>query len=198
MTVNINENQMRHVVVENGHNPASTALLGTVVDISEFEPISKRESFNTLSQIGDMFNNQTYDIRNVLRKKADFMEKPFLCGDSTQTEFDFIDNNILMLQPTRVIRRKQIEINFKLIEKLLLHPDFISTFKENRMLKISLIVSGPISTGQRDYFCQLLHSFLISSNSSPKNFAAKYSSVFYSAPLTAGNFKRNSKNRLAL
>jgi len=89
MTVNINENQMRHVVVENGHNPANTVLLGTVVDISEFEPISKRESFNTLSQIGDMFNNQTYDIRNVLRKKADFMEKPFLCGDSTQTEFDF-------------------------------------------------------------------------------------------------------------
>lgn len=193
MTVNINENQMRHVVVENGHNPANTVLLGTVVDISEFEPISKRESFNTLSQIGDMFNNQTYDIRNVLRKKADFMEKPFLCGDSTQTEFDFIDNNILMLQPTRVIRRKQIEINFKLIEKLLLHPDFMSTFKENRMLKISLIVSGPISTGQRDYFCQLLHNFSDFLKQLPQEFRGKIFLGFLFSAFDSREFQKKFK-----
>ena len=66
-----------------------------------------------------------------------------------------------MLQPTRVINRKRIEINFKLVNKLLNHHDFISKLKENPLLKISIIISGPISTGQRDYFYRLLEKFSV-------------------------------------
>ncbi len=159
MTVNINENQVRHVIEENGHNPANVALLGTVVNSSAFEPISKRESLNTMTQIGSIFENSVHKIADVLQNKADFVDTPFMCGYVECHELDFCANNLLLLQPTRIISRKRIEVNFKLIEKLIQHPDFTSKFKENPLLKISIVITGPIPTGQRDYFYRLLDKF---------------------------------------
>ncbi len=159
MTVNINENQVQHVIEENGHNPANVALLGTVVNSSGFEPISKRESLNTLAQIGSIFENKVHKIGEVLNQKVQYINKPFICSYAEYPELDFCANNLLLLQPTRIISRKRIEVNFKLIEKLVQHRDFVSKFKENPLLKISIVITGPIPTGQRDYFYRLLDKF---------------------------------------
>ena len=159
MTVNINENQVRHVINVNGHNPANVALLGTVVNSSAFEPISKRESLNTMAQIGSIFENRAHKTDHILQHKTQYINRPFLCGFEEYAEFDFCANNLLLLQPTRIISRKRIEVNFKLIEKLIQQPDFVSKFKENPLLKISIVITGPIPTGQRDYFYRLLEKF---------------------------------------
>lgn len=182
MTVNINENQVRHVIEVNGHNPANVGLLGTVVDTSDFEPISKRESINTLMQLGNLLNNKVYSIEEVLKNKSQFTRQPFLCGYSADERFDFINNNILMLQPTRIISRKRIEVNFKLIAKLLQQQDFTSKFVENPLLKISIIISGPIPVGQRDYFYRLLEKFAAFIKKIPAEFRDKiYLGFLFSA-----------------
>lgn len=194
MTVNINENQVRHVIEKNGHNPANVALLGTVVDTADFEPISKRESINTLLQIGNLFKNKVHKIGDVLKNKNHFTNAPFLCGYSSEEEFDFVNNNILMLQPTRIISRKRIEINFKLIEKLLQQKDFISKFKENPLLKISVIISGPIPVGQRDYFYRLLEKFSTFMGKIPAEFRDNIYLGFLLSAFDTAEYKAAHKN----
>jgi len=198
MTVNINENQIRHVIEVNGHNPANVSLLGTVVDTSGFEPISKRESINTLLQIGLIFKNKVHSIGDVLKNKSDFKSEPFLCGNSPEDDFDFVNNNILMLQPTRIISRKRIEINFKLIAKLLQEKDFISKFKENPLLKISVIISGPIPVGQQDYFYRLLEKFSVFMKGIPVEFRSKIYLGFLFSAFDTAEYKGKHKNPIGI
>ena len=198
MTVNINENQVRHVIEINGHNPANVFLLGTVVDTADFEPISKRESINTFLQIGIIFKNRVYSIRDVLKKKSGFTREPFLCGNSSEEEFDFVNNNILMLQPTRILNRKRIEINFKLITKLLQQKDFISKFKENPQLKISVIISGPIPVGQRDYFYRLVEKFSAFMEKIPAEFRSKIYLGFLFSAFDTAEYRAAHKNPLSI
>lgn len=194
MTVNINENQVRHVIEVNGHNPANVALLGTVVDTPAFEPISKRESINTLMQIGIILKNKVYNIEDVLKNKSGYANEPFLCGNATEEEIDFINNNILMLQPTRIISRKKIEVNFKLIAKLLQEKDFVSKFKENPLLKISMIITGPIPVGQQTYFYNLLKKFSSFMKGIPAEFRSKIYLGFLFSAFDTAEYKAAHKN----
>ena len=64
-----------------------------------------------------------------------------------------------MLQPTRVIRRKSIEINFTLVSQMFKNQDFELKFSGNPQLKITILVSGPIPIGQSNYYSSLLQNF---------------------------------------
>ncbi len=198
MTVNINEGQMRHVVEVNGHNPANVALLGTVVDTSDFESISKRESINTLMQIGVILNNKAHPIGDVLEHKTSFSNMPFLCGASTEENFDFVNNNILLLQPTRVIGRKRIEVVFDLLEKLLLQEEFAEQFAENPSLKVSVIVSGPIPVGQREYFFRLIRKFSALLEKTPADYRKRIFLGFLFSAFDMPEYKSAYRNPIGI
>ncbi|MEA3496962.1 MAG: phosphodiester glycosidase family protein [Bacteroidota bacterium] len=165
MTVNINENQNKHIIEKNGHNPANTHQINTAVDTNVFKTISKREKINAFYQIKTALSNYQEDLKvctvdEVIEKMISSQSvsslMPVLVGSKSIDEFDFIGNNIVFLQPTRIISRKKIEVNFKLIEKLFKNNIFIEKFKSNPHLNLTIIVSGPISSGQNAYFFKLL------------------------------------------
>ena len=193
MTVNINGGQVTHNIEVNGHNPANVALLGTVVDTSNFEASSKRESINTLMQMGGIFENRVHGIGDVLKNKSSFAQMPFLCGSSPDKKFDFVNNNILLLQPTRVIGRKRIEVIFDLVAKLLLQQDCQLKFKENPRLKISIIVSGPIPLGQREYFFRLIGKFSALLEKIPAEFSKRIFFGFLFSAFDQPEYKASHK-----
>ena len=87
---------------------------------------------------------------------------PMLIGAEEKKPFDFENDNIILLQATRVISRKRIEVNFTLVNKLFGDEEFFAFFEKNKDLKITLLVTGPIATGHFNYFRQLLEHFNLS------------------------------------
>ncbi|MCK5699814.1 MAG: glycosyltransferase, partial [Cyclobacteriaceae bacterium] len=193
MTVNINRLQCNKTIQMNGHNPANVALIGTTVDHSSHLHVSKRNIIGAFIQVASIFANNKKTITVHAASKhieSDRSLSPILLGHTRTINFDFVDNNIVFLQPTRVISRKSIELNFKLISTLILEQRFRQKFKDNPKLKITLIVSGPIPHGQRDYYSNLLQDFSLFLENLPDEFKSKVFLGFLFSEFDKDDFKQ--------
>ncbi len=193
MTVNINRLQCNKTIQLNGHNPINVELIGTAIDHQSHLHVSKRSIIGAFMQVASIFANKkdTITVHAATKHiKSDRSLSPILLGHTKTTNFDFIDNNIIFLQPTRVISRKSIELNFKLINTLILEKRFRQKFEDNPKLKITIIVSGPIPHGQRDYYRNLLQDFSLFSENLPKEFKSKVFLGFLFSEFDKDEFKQ--------
>jgi hypothetical protein len=161
MNVNINKIQHHHLINVKGHNPANSVMIGTAVD-TKLHQMSKRDIIKAFMQVSSIFANTKDTI--TVHTAAHHIEsirslKPILLGYKTIRKFDFVNNNIVFLQPTRIVSRKSIELNFKLVRQLFSDKDFSKKFHDNPQLTLSLVVSGPIPHGQQNYYQDLLEDF---------------------------------------
>ncbi|MBN4066118.1 glycosyltransferase, partial [Candidatus Amoebophilus asiaticus] len=166
MTVNINKNQSIHVIEKNGHNPANVCEIGTAVDTDLYKIITKRNKINAFLQVQAMLSRykerlKVHTVKTLIKTQPvnEIDSYPLLIGNKQLNSFDFVNNNIVFLQPTRIMPRKTIDIGFKLVEKLFEKDEFTVKFINNPQLKLSILVSGPIPIGQTGYFYKLLQSF---------------------------------------
>lgn len=198
MNVNINRIQQDHLINVNGHNPANVALLGTAVD-TKMHQMSKRDIIKAFMQVSTIFANKKETI--TVHTAAHHTEskrslKPILLGHKTIKNFDFVNNNIVFLQPTRVISRKSIELNFKLIKRLFSYDSFAEKFITNPQLKLSLIVSGPIPHGQQNYYHDLKKDFKKFLKDLPKEFKSRVLLGFLFSEFDKNDFKKKYKKPL--
>lgn len=198
MNVNINKIQQNHLIDINGHNPANVALLGTAVD-TKMHQMSKRDIIKAFMQVSTIFANHKDTI--TVHTAANHTDserslKPILLGHKTIRKFDFVNNNIVFLQPTRVISRKSIELNFKLIKRLFSYDLFAEKFITNPQLKLSLIVSGPIPHGQQNYYHDLKKDFKNFLNDLPKEFKSRVLLGFLFSEFDKNDFKKKHKKPL--
>ncbi|MBL4624445.1 MAG: phosphodiester glycosidase family protein [Flavobacteriales bacterium] len=176
MTVNINQIQNDHTINIIGHNPANVQKVGTAIDIKLYLNVSKRSIIGAFKQVASIFanNKETINVHAAKKHiKSDRSLKPILLGHTHTANFDFVSNNIVFLQPTRVISRKSIELNFRLISNLVLQQRFRQKFNDNPGLKITLLVSGPIPLGQKGYYRQLLFDFSLFLEGLPEEFKSR-------------------------
>ena len=169
INININKTQSQEIIQKKGHNPANVGEINTALDIDKFAPITKREEVNSINFIKSILGShdgnlkiKTYNnIKNLLNAdpKNPPLVKPFIMGYKNYNDFDFSYNNIIFLQPTRIIRRKKIEANFGMIKNLLEDGAYLERLKQNPILTITLMVTGPIADGHFSYFQQLLKEF---------------------------------------
>lgn len=198
MNVNINKIQQNHLIDINGHNPANVALLGTAVD-TKMHQMSKRDIIKAFMQVSTIFANHkdTITVHTVANHTdSERSLKPILLGHKTIRKFDFVNNNIVFLQPTRVISRKSIELNFKLIKRLFSYDLFAEKFITNPQLKLSLIVSGPIPHGQQNYYHDLKKDFKNFLNDLPKEFKSRVLLGFLFSEFDKNDFKKKHKKPL--
>ncbi|WKK65697.1 phosphodiester glycosidase family protein [Lutimonas zeaxanthinifaciens] len=198
MNVNINKIQQNHLIDINGHNPGNVALIGTAVD-TKMHRMSKRDIIKAFMQVSSIFANKkdTITVHTAARHtKSERSLKPILLGYKTIKEFDFVNNNIVFLQPTRVISRKSIELNFKLIKRLFSYDSFCEKFITNPQLTLSLIVSGPIPHGQQDYYQDLKKDFKNFLKDLPKEFRSKVLLGFLFSEFDKNEFKKKYKKPL--
>ena len=198
MNVNINKIQQNHLIDINGHNPANVALIGTAVDTKTHQ-MSKRDIIKAFMQVSTIFANKkdTITVHTAGKHtKSERSLKPILLGYKSIRKFDFVNNNIVFLQPTRVISRKSIELNFKLIKRLFSYDSFYEKFITNPQLKLSLIVSGPIPHGQQDYYQELKKDFKKFLDGLPKEFQSRVLLGFLFSEFDKNEFKKKHKKPL--
>ena len=167
VNVNINKQQSEHLIKVNGHNPSNVLEIGTAVDTSEYQNTSKRKKINTFHQFEQVLSRYSdtlisYSAKDVI--ESDLVSpdnpRPILIGaKKTKRKENFLNENIVFLQPTRIISRKRIEIGFELIYKLFQEGEFYKRFKETKHLKLTIIITGPIAAGHFEYFRRLLSKF---------------------------------------
>jgi glycosyltransferase involved in cell wall biosynthesis len=198
MQVNINKIQQNHLIDINGQNPANVALIGTAVD-TKMHQMSKRDIIKAFMQVSTIFANKkdTITVHTAAHHtKSERSLKPILLGYKTIKKFDFVNNNIVFLQPTRVISRKSIELNFKLIKRLFSYKSFAEKFITNPQLKLSLIVSGPIPHGQQNYYHDLKKDFKNFLEELPKEYRARVLLGFLFSEFDKNEFKKKYKKPL--
>ncbi|NNC70056.1 MAG: glycosyltransferase, partial [Flavobacteriaceae bacterium] len=196
LNVNINELQHKHLINKKGHNPANSAMIGTAVDTSKSHQISRRDIIKALMQMASIFANKkdTITVHNVANHiESERSLKPILLGCKTIQKFDFVHNNIIFLQPTRVISRKTIELNFLLVKQLFNDADFVKKFEENSQLTLSILVSGPIPHGQRNYYKNLLEDFKDFLEKIDPKFRSNVLLGFFFSEFDKHEFKKNYK-----
>ncbi|MGM0407399.1 MAG: phosphodiester glycosidase family protein [Bacteroidota bacterium] len=167
MHVNINKQQTERLIKINGINPANITEIGTAVDTREYQNTTKRKKISTFYQFEKILSRYedtliSYSVKDVLESNLVSPDsiRPILIGaQRTKPIAKFLNENILFLQPTRIIARKRIEIGFNLIKKLFDEDEFYERFKETKNLKLTLLITGPIASGHFDYFWQLLKRF---------------------------------------
>jgi glycosyltransferase involved in cell wall biosynthesis len=198
MNVNINKIQQNHLIDINGHNPANVALIGTAVD-TKLHQMSRRDIIKASMQLSTIFANKkdSITVHTAARHtQSERSLKPILLAYKTIKNFDFVNNNIVFLQPTRVISRKSIELNFKLIKRLFSYDSFYEKFISNPQLKLSLIVSGPIPHGQQDYYQELKRDFKKFLEGLPKEFKSRVLLGFLFSEFDKNEFKKKYKKPL--
>jgi glycosyltransferase involved in cell wall biosynthesis len=166
VNVNINKGQTDHLIRSNGHNPASVLEIGTAVDTNEYTKIDKRRKINAFLQFEKIlarYKKQlvSYSVQDVLNSKLVSRENPMpiLIGSKTKPVNNFIAENILFLQPTRVISRKRIELSFQLVLKMLSNEEMIDKLNHTPNLKLTLLITGPIAEGHFEYYRELVGHF---------------------------------------
>jgi hypothetical protein len=175
-SLNINHIQCRELINEHGHNPANIAQIGTEIEFGKFNKIKedkgKKEVFRQLTAIFGNYGklipvNLVTKVLETTMNSPDEIS-PMLIGAKGEKDFEFESNNIILLQPTRIISRKKIEVNFTLIKKLFEDEEFCTFFENNKDLRMTLLITGPIAAGHLNYFTQILeHFYSLVSNLNP-------------------------------
>lgn len=206
INVNINQQQTEHLITKNGHNPSSVIEIGTAVDINEYRNVTKREKLSTFFQFEKVLSRYkdtliSYSSEDVIKNSLvdESNPKPILIGArKTKPLNHFLNENIIFLQPTRIIERKRIELGFYLINKLFNDKEFFRKFLETPHLKLTLLVTGPIATGHYEYFKELLNDF----NDLLKSLDSKVRNKVYLAllfsELDTDKFKRKFENPVGI
>jgi len=166
MNVNINREQSEHLIRLNGHNPANVMEIGTAVDTTQYTKSDKRKNINTFIQLEKILSRYggqllSYSVKDVLTRDLVKQNdpRPVLIGESTGRVDRFIKENIILLQPTRIISRKRIETSFNLLLKMFQEKEMILRFRKTAHMKMTLIITGPIASGHYAYFTKLIKRF---------------------------------------
>jgi Phosphodiester glycosidase len=166
VTVNINNSQSKYVIEKKGHNPASVMEIGTAIDTRKYINITKRTKINTYYQLEKVLSRYKdtligYSVDDVVNSNLVDPDKPepIIVGAKTKCLENFMTENVIFLQPTRIIGRKRIEVGFKMVKKLFQYPAFANKFKDSQKLKLTILITGPIPSGQVAYFEKLLQRF---------------------------------------
>ena len=166
INLNINKSQSIKLINEKGHNPANVSEINTAVDTRKYISVTKRSNIESFKSIGSMLSR--YRDKLKVRVSSDVLSEkvlskaeiqPVLIGHSRKKDFNFIGDNIVLLQPTRIIPRKRIETDFNLVKRLFDDEGFVNKFLSNPKLKLTLLISGPIPLGQYKYFLKLVGVF---------------------------------------
>jgi len=166
INVNINRGQSEHVIRIKGHNPANVMEIGTAVDTSLYTKNDKRKNINTFIQIEKILSRYTeklvsYSVDDVLHRNlvTENDPCPILIGARTGSVDRFIAENIILLQPTRIISRKRIETSFNLLLKMFEEEEMLLRFRNTSHMKMTLLITGPIAAGHFNYFRKLTARF---------------------------------------
>lgn len=164
----INGFQAKKLISNFGLNPLKVSPVPTAVDVKKYKPCDQNERSNILKRLNSLFSGTSKAPHTIGIKKANqgierwALEKsPVLIGAEDSTPVNFRTGNLLFLQPTRILQRKKIEVNFNLVEALITQNDFHHFLQTHKELTVTLLVTGPVANvnDQMDYLKYLVKKY---------------------------------------
>jgi glycosyltransferase involved in cell wall biosynthesis len=162
----INTTQVDALSERFGHNPASVVEIGTAIDTERYTMLDRRRTKEAWNQVAEILSAgraklPAHAVGELLAEGRFTAEarRPMLIAGKKQANVDFVNANTVLLQATRIISRKRIELNFKLIEKLFGNSRFLKAFLDHPEKKLTLLISGPVAPGNDPYLERLIREF---------------------------------------
>lgn len=162
----LNNTQLRTLIYNLGYNPATVATIPTVVDTTKYRPASEAERHDALKRLELLLSGgrkllRTRAVKDYTSLPEDWYRTayPILLGHEEGIRCNLKSDNLLFLQPTRILKRKGIPRGFYLIEKLLKYPNFKRMFDTSPDLTITLLVTGPVTREHVPYVEKLMSKF---------------------------------------
>ncbi|MCG8410911.1 MAG: phosphodiester glycosidase family protein [Bacteroidales bacterium] len=204
--VNINKLQSEHLIKQKGINPANVLEIGTAIDVDNYQNKTKYQKLNTFYQFEKILSRysktlKSYSVNDVLDLNliSENNPKPILVGaKSVKSVKNFLNKNIIFLQPTRIISRKRIEIGFELVKLLFTDEYFFRRFTETKDLKLTIIITGPISVGHFKYFRNLILKFNDLLSSFNEKISNKIYLAFLFSEIDKSKFKQAFENPIGI
>ena len=166
LTVCINSNQADAISERFGINPANVGEICTGIDLDRYKPMDRGQTKEVWLQLCEILNGtrarlQAVAATEALKKGllAPKSRHPILLANKNHSPADFAANNMVLLQPTRILARKRIDFNFTLIKKLFADSDFAAAFRADKSRKLTLLISGPVAAGHDKYLEKLARTF---------------------------------------
>lgn len=162
----LNKAQRRKLTYHYGFSPAMIATIPTIIDTRQYKMARTAQKEEILNRLQCLFSNREKNHRT--KSVEDYrtipegwheLNRPLFLGSRKGIRYDLTKNNILFLQPTRILARKRIERNFMLIEMLLQHPPFQKIFEENPDMTITHLITGPVTREHTHHLEELISEF---------------------------------------
>ncbi|MFV1994322.1 MAG: glycosyltransferase, partial [Verrucomicrobiales bacterium] len=166
LTACINSRQTDTISERSGLNPANVGEVCTGIDMDRYRPADRGRTKAVWYQVCDILKGtrarlQAVAVAEVIDKGllAPGSRRPILIAANHQAKVDFANDNMVMLQPTRILARKRIDFNFTLIAGLLADQKFAAALRADKSRKLTLLVSGPVSAGHDKCLEKLVRDF---------------------------------------
>jgi len=174
---NINIMQSNRLTDELGFNPLAVNEIPTTVNLKKYKPVEETRQWKLLESLGLILSGgskpmQSEDARNYCKVTSDWinLNSPIFLGNEDGIEHELTHDNLLFLQPTRIIERKRIERNFHMIEALLGYNKFRDYFLSHSKLKITLHITGPVTLAHHNYFEEIVVDYVAMLDRLPNEF----------------------------
>lgn len=201
LSANINKPQSKYLIKEKGHNPANVCEVTTAIDLHNYYLIDESRKIEVQQELTTIFSGPQKKARSSrvsnFKKNQPIKTKPIIIGLKKNVQINFI-NNIIFLQPTRIIERKKIEFNFELLKELFNNKALIDYFRKNKKLQLTILVTGPIAPGHDQYFLKIINSFKKALSSLDQFFHDKIFLAFLFREIDKNSYKKKSKNPITI
>lgn len=164
--LNINRDQSDALIGRKGFLPGLVTEIATAVDFPTTHRQSAERRIATLVRLEKIFahggslppaQDALVYARSLRREPVP--TTPVLLGLHSQPRVRLSSDNILLLQPTRIVERKRIEIDLQLLAQLFADQSFVAYFRQNPQLTLTLLVAGPVHSLEAGYLPRLVAQF---------------------------------------
>ena len=184
--VNINTPQSRALLERFGFADERVFELGTSISDEFFIHSTKEHVKSVRSRMNYIVSDgkeiiTTVGVREHLDNLSEWMqdEIPIACGNRNGLTLDLAaDGTFYFLQPTRVILRKHIDRDEKLLLALLGHKPFAEDFIMDESKQIVLHVTGPTPIEHQDDLENVLEAYIKLCNKLPEEVADRIFLIF--------------------
>ncbi|MBU8902164.1 MAG: glycosyltransferase [Victivallales bacterium] len=184
--VNINTPQSRALVERFGFEADRVFELGTSISDKFFVHSTPEHTKSVRSRMNYIVSDgnekiTTVDIREHLADLSAWMqdEKPIACGNRSGLTLDLAaDGTFYCLQPTRVILRKHIDRDEKLLSALLDYEPFAKSFFADSSKQLLLHVTGPTPIEHQVDLERVLKAYIALCDKLPEEVADRVFLVF--------------------
>ncbi len=206
LQVNINSRQSRRLIDMFGFKKNQVFELGTAVSDEFFKSYSFEDQKLCRKKMAYILSDgypviKTVSVNHHLNNLESWMlnQKPIACAYVDGLELDpNIDKTILCLQPTRVITRKRIEMNFNLLKALLLQGSFKDVFESDLEYQFIVHISGPTPIEHQADLETVLNTYLDLCNSIPESSAKRIFITFSVGTENHPSLKENNLTPLSI